>query len=486
MATATTNWMARPQVSTALPAPQPQQNYGVQDGMYSTSGLIGSYSRPSVTPTYSAPTQGGVLGSVSRGGMAPLTGGSTPAPTYSNLGEASAANPQMATRYGAAPQVAPQPTGTPGGTQQFAGSGGNVAVPGVDNRGIIGGAAGYTAAQLGNAAQWNVDNNQQSGYQMLQMSQQGSPIVAAARGAAMQQAASRGLANSSMAATAGQKAAYEAIQPYALQDASTYADSAKYNTDMTNTFSRENVQYANNALQFSADAANAAARQNSAVAGTLAKTQMETDAERFGYETEYKKGVDVAGINKESSLGVANIGAAADRDVANTNKDASLGVADRNAAASLGVAGINKDASLGVAGINRDASLGVAGINKEASLGVAGLNLQGTLGSARIGADAQIQSSRIGADATLGSARIGANAQIQSSENAMTANIIGHNLQYQGGVVDSYTRLQQQYMDSITKNNNGELSTAGKSIANDWSGGALRNAVTGLKDIMSV
>ena len=66
-----------------------------------------------------------------------------------------------------------------------------------------------------------------------------SPLMQLARTRAQQDMARSGTTNSSMAATAGEVGMIERAQPFALQDASTHADSAKFNAGEANTFSRD-------------------------------------------------------------------------------------------------------------------------------------------------------------------------------------------------------------------------------------------------------
>lgn len=66
-----------------------------------------------------------------------------------------------------------------------------------------------------------------------------SPYLSMARTRASQLANSRGLLNSSIAATAGEAAAIDASLPIAQQDATTFGNAERFNADSTNTFARE-------------------------------------------------------------------------------------------------------------------------------------------------------------------------------------------------------------------------------------------------------
>jgi hypothetical protein len=67
------------------------------------------------------------------------------------------------------------------------------------------------------------------GGQVNTLLKQDSPLIQSAQADAMQTANKRGLINSSMAATAGTKAAIDSVMPIAQQDAATYAGFGKTN-----------------------------------------------------------------------------------------------------------------------------------------------------------------------------------------------------------------------------------------------------------------
>lgn len=105
----------------------------------------------------------------------------------------------------------------------------------------------------------------------------GSPYLDLARGAAAQQANSRGLLNSSMAAGAGEAAAIGAALPIATHDADTYTGA-----------SRDNQAAVNTANSFNAGEANANARTNAAAGNTVSVLGAQTEAQQriIGTQTE--------------------------------------------------------------------------------------------------------------------------------------------------------------------------------------------------------
>jgi hypothetical protein len=133
------------------------------------------------------------------------------------------------------PAATPGQPGTPGAPGTPGGSGG----------GIISGST-KSAAQLGTPTDWNVTPEQTvEGRIAAIIGDKNNPIQQIARTNALEEANSRGLANSSMAVSAGERAAFEAAMPIATADAATFAKAAGYNADQKNQFARENVNSEN-------------------------------------------------------------------------------------------------------------------------------------------------------------------------------------------------------------------------------------------------
>ena len=98
------------------------------------------------------------------------------------------------------------------------------------------------ASQLGNPTTWDVDKDQTvEGRIAGIVGDRNNPLQVIARNNAMDQANARGLVNSAMAASAGEKAAFDSALPIAQADAATYAKAASYNADMRNQFAKSNV-----------------------------------------------------------------------------------------------------------------------------------------------------------------------------------------------------------------------------------------------------
>lgn len=115
------------------------------------------------------------------------------------------------------------------------------------------------------ATNWNVDKNQTVQGLIGGIIGQDSPLMQQAATTAKQQAASRGLGNSSIAIGAGQNAVYNAAMPIATTDAATYSNAAKYNADAANSMATFNAQAKNAAASQSVLNALEAARANQSI-----------------------------------------------------------------------------------------------------------------------------------------------------------------------------------------------------------------------------
>lgn len=118
--------------------------------------------------------------------------------------------------------------------------------------------------QLKDPSMWDIDADQTVAGQLSKILANDSPLMQQARARALQQMNSRGLTNSSMAQSAADSAMYDQAMQIAQQDASTYADRGKYNTDSKNTFSRDNNAFVRDAFMadFNLAANNWLAEQN--------------------------------------------------------------------------------------------------------------------------------------------------------------------------------------------------------------------------------
>jgi hypothetical protein len=107
-------------------------------------------------------------------------------------------------------------------------------------------------AQQASVNKWNVDAPQTVQGQISGIIAQNSPLMQQAQTTALDQMNQRGLLNSSMAIGAGHQAVYNAALPIATADAATYAKSAGFNADASNTIGVSNTAAANQALEANA------------------------------------------------------------------------------------------------------------------------------------------------------------------------------------------------------------------------------------------
>ncbi|MDR1613679.1 MAG: hypothetical protein LBT97_12985 [Planctomycetota bacterium] len=114
----------------------------------------------------------------------------------------------------------------------------------------------YYNAETIAPTKWDIDDKQTVAGQIKGILASNSPLLQQAETAAKQAANARGLANSSMAVTAGQSALYNAALPIAQADAQTHASNAQYNADAANTATKYNADATNTANQYNANATN--------------------------------------------------------------------------------------------------------------------------------------------------------------------------------------------------------------------------------------
>ncbi|MBV8666744.1 MAG: hypothetical protein JO269_09690 [Burkholderiaceae bacterium] len=166
------------------------------------------------------------------------------------------------------------------------------------------------AAQLGNPTQLNVGPYQTVQGQLANIDDPNSPLMQQARAHALEQANASGLANSSMAITAGDAAAYNAALPIAEQDANTYENAAATNANTANQFAIAN-QTAQNTLtgqQLNAETSiqDALTAANTSIATNAASNQTQQAIATLQAQTnamiQSSSSVANAGANYQSAL----------------------------------------------------------------------------------------------------------------------------------------------------------------------------------------
>ena len=123
-------------------------------------------------------------------------------------------------------------------------------------------ASGYGVANYGEQTKLDVTPDQTVAEQVKKLIAENSPLQQQAETRALQQVNSRGLLNSSIAVGAGQEALYDRALPIAGADASTYANAARYNADVSNQRTSDQFGATNQASAFAANAQNQASQFN--------------------------------------------------------------------------------------------------------------------------------------------------------------------------------------------------------------------------------
>lgn len=160
---------------------------------------------------------------------------------------------------------------------------------------------------------------------------QNSPLLQRARSQAAEQAASRGLLNSTMGVQAGETAVLNTALPIAQQDASTYLTTSRdnqavqnqasqFNAGQRTQVSQTNAGLINNAQAFTAQAANDASKNNMDATNTarqftsqagntasLQNAQMSNTASQFGANANNQASqFNASQINDLTKLGISN------------------------------------------------------------------------------------------------------------------------------------------------------------------------------------
>lgn len=132
----------------------------------------------------------------------------------------------------------------------------------------------------------------------------GSPLFEQATTRAIQDMASRGLVNSSMAQQAGQAALYDKALQIATPDAQTYQQTALANADITNQFEMANTQAKNTNSQFNASEANSGARFNADQANTTSRqnAQSQTQVNLANLDAQTKTNLQVIDAQTRENL----------------------------------------------------------------------------------------------------------------------------------------------------------------------------------------
>lgn len=138
-----------------------------------------------------------------------------------------------------------------------------------------------------------------------------NPLIQMGRTRGVQQANQRGLINSTMAIGAADTAAYQAALPIAQTDAATYTQQA-----------RDNQAYSNEALKFTAGAANEAAGRDLTAWTDMAKANMDSAMKtqlatiEADYKTVMQSSATAAEMYKQAMKNITDIAANKDMDAA--------------------------------------------------------------------------------------------------------------------------------------------------------------------------
>jgi hypothetical protein len=172
-----------------------------------------------------------------------------------------------------------------------------------------------------------------------------SPLQQQAKADSLKAANAHGLANSSMAVTAGQDALYRAALPIAQQDAQTYATAGQYNTGNRQQMELANVDAKNTASKFYAAAKNDAAGQN-------AQLGTEVNVRNAGAKNE-AAAFTAAEANKTSQFNAASANDMTKANLDNALKAGIINQSESNKMAALAAENANRASEFNITSANQ-------------------------------------------------------------------------------------------------------------------------------------
>jgi len=209
--------------------------------------------------------------------------------------------------------------------------------------------SGFSSAGV---APWTVDRNQTVQGQAYDVIDKDSPLMQQARARAMQQMNERGLVNSSFAVQAGQDAVMDRALQIATPDAATYANSAQFNANATNTANMFNAGQSN---QYSL-ADRELAQKQAQFDRTQTQNQSQFDATLNQKDSQFNRTQTQADAQFAQNL-------ALQYKQLDTNKEVSLASGQN----SLAAAGISASTQRDIAAMNNEFKLATMGADKAAA-----------------------------------------------------------------------------------------------------------------------
>ena len=237
------------------------------------------------------------------GGAGPAPGGNVTMP-YKVTGSEPNPAGQISPNDSIFHTAAAQPVQQPADTGQW---------PGVANPNGNGIVQNAQSVQVNAPKQWNVTEDQTVEGRIGRIIGAGSPLQEQAKARSLEAAGARGLANTSMAVTAGESALYDSAMPIAQADAATAARAAGYNVDQSNQFARANADSENQFRLSDKQIAGQGwlADKDIAARGWLADKQAlnERDTQGWLMDKQGARERDLALINRDTQVQLAQLGA---------------------------------------------------------------------------------------------------------------------------------------------------------------------------------
>ena len=235
-----------------------------------------------------------------------------------------------------------------------------------------------------------VNQDQTVAGQIKRIIDEGGPLQEQAQARARQDAASRGLVNSSMGVQAGQAALYQAALPIAQQDANTYAAANTATSAARNAAAQFGAAAGNTASSLNAQLQTGAG-QNNAGATNAARSM----AQQIGSQQ------TLAGMQQAAQVYTSQLQSVTQQQLQNVQSNTQLSLADKSTAVQSYLQQLQSNTQQQIAGVQANTSLTLADKNNVMQEIMAAQNISSQQYLAQLQSTTQQQLASIQADTTL-------------------------------------------------------------------------------------
>ena len=312
-------------------------------------------------------------------------------------------------------------------------------------------------AQGYSPTEWDVGKEQTVQGQIGGITRSESPLMQQAKTAGLQQAARRGLINSSLGISAAEESLYKAALPIASQDASTFATAAQSNQAARNRALEFGAASQNTAGLTNAQAQNAIISQGVGIQGQKDLQQMQGDIQK-----------EIAQLNANTSLTQTDRQIASNQLIANIQSNTQLSVTDKQTMSAQAIASMNADLQTKLQMIQSNTQLSVADKQAISNQVIAANDIKSREKIAELNSDTQKAVSKLSSDTQL------AIANLDAGTKEKLQNIVSQNSQLLQAST-SASNFMSQYMQAV----------ANVQTSPNMDEGAKQKAVDNLLNIMN-